>query len=333
MMSKCNRHRIPSYDNILKLLFMNQKQWITNDAEVGFKKCNLCLIGAGKILRSFAVRNEQHLSLCLCMNCGCEFLTPQPSDDWLASEYSSDYKKRQSFIQRPKKDWFESLLKQLNVDFSKRSLLEIGSGEGDLVAAINEKWHHAEIMAIEANEECIPNYKDLKCNLITKSVETWLAYQTKECFDVIFLFDLLEHLREPKQCLEQLVSDHLNTGGMVVATFPNVDSLSHKLLNVFWQQYKVEHLFYFSQSSVRWLAMELNLETIELSALTKTLPLDYLYSIGSRFGPPSVQNCCGWIHQHLPQGIKQIALPLKLGEWLWVAQKGISDETSNQKAD
>ena len=314
---------------------MNQKQRVANDAEEGFNKCNLCLIGTGKILRSFAVRNEQHLYLCECMNCGCEFLFPQPSDDWLASEYSGDYQKRQSSIQRPKKAWFKALLNQLNVDFSKRSLLEIGSGEGDLVAAINEKWCQAEITAIEANEECLPDYKRLKCNLITKSVETWLAYQTKECFDVIFLFDLLEHLRKPKQNLEQLVSRHLNTGGMVVATFPNVDSLSRKLLNVFWPQYKVEHLFYFSQSSVQWLARELNLETIELSALTKTLPLDYLYAIGSRFGPLSVQNCCRWIHQHLPQGIKQIALPLRLGEWLWVAQKreslskGISDETSN----
>lgn len=300
---------------------MNQKQWITNDAEDGFKKCNLCLIGAGKILRSFAVRNEQHLYLCQCMNCGCEFLTPQPSDDWLASEYSSDYQKRQSFIQRPKKVWFEALLKQLNVDFSKRSLLEIGSGEGDLVAAINEKWYHAKITAIEANEECLSHYKNLKCDLVAQSIEQWLERQTEKRFDVIFLFDLLEHLRKPKQNLEQLVSQHLNTGGMVVATFPNVDSLSRKLLNVFWQQYKVEHLFYFSQSSVKWLARELNLETIKLSALTKTLPLDYLSAIGSRFGPLSVQHVCRWFHQHLPQRIKQIVIPLQLGEWLWVAQK------------
>jgi 2-polyprenyl-3-methyl-5-hydroxy-6-metoxy-1,4-benzoquinol methylase len=314
---------------------MNQKQMVANDREEGLNKCNLCLTGTGKLLRSFAERDEQHLYLCECMNCGCEFLSPQPSDDWLASEYLSDYQKRQSSIQRPKKAWFQTLLNQLNVDLSKRSLLEIGSGEGDLVAAINEKWYQSEITAIEANEECSSYYEHLKCNLITKSVETWLEDQTKKRFDIIFMFDLLEHLREPKQILEQLVSHNLNTGGMVVATFPNVDSLSRKLLNVFWPQYKVEHLFYFSQSSVQWLARELNLKTIELSALTKTLPLDYLYAIGSRFGPLSVQNCCRWTHQHLPQGIKLIALPLKLGEWLWVAQKreslskGISDEASN----
>ena len=292
---------------------MNQKHRVVNDAEEGFNKCNLCLIGTGKILRSFAVRNEQHLYLCECMNCGCEFLSPQPSDDWLASEYSSDYQKRQSSIQRPKKAWFQALLKRLNVDFSKRSLLEIGSGEGDLVAAINEKWCQAEITVIEANEECLSNYERLKCNLITKSVETWLAYQTKECFDVIFLFDLLEHLRKPKQNLEQLVSRHLNTEGMVVATFPNVDSLSRKLLNAFWPQYKVEHLFYFSQSSVQWLARELNLKTIELSALTKTLPLDYLYSIGSRFGPLSVQNCCRWIPSTFAAGNQTNCIAIKTG--------------------
>jgi 2-polyprenyl-3-methyl-5-hydroxy-6-metoxy-1,4-benzoquinol methylase len=48
-------------------------------------------------------------------------------------------------------------------------------------------------------------------------------------FDAITLFHVLEHLRNPKAVMEELVKSNLKDGGLLVIEVPNFGSLQSKI--------------------------------------------------------------------------------------------------------
>ncbi len=175
--------------------------------------------------------------------------------------------------------------------------------------------------AVESNPESLAHYADLKCEVIRESVETWIAAQHPRKFNALLLFDLLEHLRNPVATLSQLSANHLEPGAIVIATFPNVESWSRRLLGRLWFQYKVEHLFYFSRSSVCELGRRAGLQTVTLRPLRKKFPISYFLAVGSHFGPRPFQRIARLVRLLTPQAVARLSIPLSLGEWLWVARK------------
>jgi len=84
-------------------------------------------------------------------------------------------------------------------------------------------------------------------------------------FDVITLFDVVEHVEDPVAllaCARRLLA----TGGIVVIETQNVGSLFARLLGVRWQHYKFqEHLYHFDPRTVRLLLERAGLELVEWS--------------------------------------------------------------------
>jgi 2-polyprenyl-3-methyl-5-hydroxy-6-metoxy-1,4-benzoquinol methylase len=272
-----------------------------------------------QIVRKFKQRENETLFLGKCGQCHILSLEPQPSDAWLAEEYRGYYEKRKTVFNRPKKAFFEELLRKNAGDLNGKEILELGSGEGDCVAAMNSLWPDAQITAVESNTESLPHFSGLRCQLLNQSVEEWLRSNSTKRLDVILLFDLLEHLRNPLTVVSQLKSLHLKPGGVILATFPNSDSLSRRCMGPLWIQYKVEHLHYFSKNSVAALARNAGLETTKLAPLKKRLPIEYFFAVGTQFGPKPLQILISWISALTPGWIKRRSIPLQLGEWLWIA--------------
>jgi len=272
-----------------------------------------------QVVRKFKQRENETLFLGKCSQCHILSLEPQPSNEWLAEEYRGYYEKRKTVFNRPKKAFFEELLRKNAGNLNGKEILELGSGEGDCVAAMNSLWPDAQITAVESNAESLPHFSGLRCQLLNQSVEEWLTSHSTKRFDVILLFDLLEHLRNPLAVVSQLKSLHLRSGGVILATFPNSDSLSRRCMGPLWIQYKVEHLHYFSKKSVAVLARNAGLETTRLAPLKKRLPIEYFFAVGTQFGPKPLQILFTWISTLTPGWIKRRSIPLLLGEWLWVA--------------
>jgi hypothetical protein len=282
--------------------------------------CHICG-GQTRKVAPFAARDNELLFLHRCKSCRAESLVPQPSNDWLAQEYSDYYEKRSSLVERPRREFFRRILSKLPVDLNEKSVVDCGAGEGDSIAAIVESWPGARTTALEANAECQPYYNDLPCELVTTFLEDWLEAEHQQSFDVILLFDLLEHLREPKIVLGTLIHRHLSSGGFIVATFPNANSVTHDFMGKLWPQYKVEHLNYFSRHSVEILSGLVNVETVTLEPLKKYLPLDYMLAVGSNFGPARVQQLTRSARSSTPEFLRKMSISVPLGEWLWIARK------------
>jgi SAM-dependent methyltransferase len=238
-------------------------------------------------------------------------------------------------LRRPKQAFFEDLLVSSGLELEGCSVLELGGAEGDCGAAIKALWPTARVTIVEPTDPAAPGFTrgcELEVSWERTSLEAWLEGDAPERFDLILAFDLIEHLREPVGALSLAVQRHLEPGGQLIASFPNVDGLSRKLLGRHWMQYKPEHLIYLSRRGVEALASKVGLETRELSPLVKRLPLEYLLSVGASSGPTAPRTASRLLRRLLPNGARDFPASLRLGEWLWRASRSGSSESGRQKA-
>ena len=294
---------------------------ITTEAGEETKSCPICLKPA-VIAREFARREAEVISLMRCQQCSCEYLAPQPSDAWLSEEYENYYSRRRASIPRAKAPYFDDLLQDLGYDFSNKKVIDIGAAEGDLIFALTHRWPSVQAVALEADPESRAFFDDLRCDYFNTGISEWLHAEHQERFDYIFLFDLLEHVRDPVHVVRELSRCHLSRGGVFVATFPAASLLSRKVLGRFWPQYKVEHLFYFSPAAILCIEDACGLRRLGLRPLTKRLPLEYFLGVGSEFGPDPVRWLSRAARSLTPTKLGGIRIPLRLGEYLWTAEKG-----------
>lgn len=276
--------------------------------------CPICQSVSFK-LRPFANRKNEALSLLECSSCHQEFLSPWPSDEWLSEEYSMYYTKRQSGLVHSKKNYFKKLFYDLNVQMSGKKILEFGPGEGDAIVALQSLFKNTKITAVERNEEANELFQKLDCKYFNLFLEEYISKNPdQEKFDFILLFDVLEHLKDPLKTLKDLKNYKMNSGGVIIATFPVSDSLSRKILKNIWPQYKVEHLNYFTEASISYMAQHSGLKLKHNKVLYKTLSLEYLLNVGKGFGPNSFKKMSQMTSDLIPGFMKKYNLSLGYGE-------------------
>jgi 2-polyprenyl-3-methyl-5-hydroxy-6-metoxy-1,4-benzoquinol methylase len=111
--------------------------------------------------------------------------------------------------------------------------------------------------------------KRLKIKVFT---ETLQEMPVSEKFDVITLFDLLEHVPDPKAVLRS-VREHLFPGGIALIFCPNLDSVGMKILRERSSLVMpAEHLFYFTPRSLRRLIEETPLAVAEFQTKGMDIP-------------------------------------------------------------
>jgi SAM-dependent methyltransferase len=251
-----------------------------------------------------------------CRSCRVEFLHPQPGDDVLASIYGPDYflgngdPEGNERVARLKAATARRYLGCI-ADRSHREhphLLEIGCGTGDLLVEAQARGF--QVRGVEFSPSSAAKANDrLGAPLVeTGSIET--ANIPRRVFDVVVGCDVLEHVRDPQAFLDT-VYDCLNPGGMVFLITPSPDSLSRKLLGRHWMEYKTEHLFYFSKSSLVRILEKAGFENLSLSANRKVLSLDYLNHHFQRFPVPVCSWLLGTARKLLPDNLafRPIAIP------------------------
>ncbi|MFQ5697765.1 MAG: class I SAM-dependent methyltransferase [Myxococcota bacterium] len=283
-------------------------------------RCRLCG-GAASAIRPFGRRVAEETFLSRCERCAAEFLDPQPSSAWLAEEYRDYYARRATLLESPKRAFFEELLDLLACDFSKRCVMDVGAAEGELIAALGQRWPEARAFALEAHPDARPFLERLGCRYASLDVVDWLAERSPERFDFIFLFDVIEHLRDPLEVVRDLAQHHLRPSGTIVASFPMATSASRRILGRLWPQYKLEHLFYLSPGAVSRLEEAAGLCRRTLRPLHKKLSLAYFLAVGSRFGPAPTRRACRLAERILPSALSRWRAPLGIGESLWIAAR------------
>lgn len=184
--------------------------------------------------------------------CGLTLVTRQPSDAELAASYERLYYGNTSHEQyRPVKEnsdafklrqHFEAL--DAEAGLRGKRILDYGCGTGNFMAVAREAGA-AFVAGIELNRNARDDAK-LKGFHVAESTEGFAGEQ----FDLIYLNDVIEHLRDPVATCRKL-RDLLSPGGAIFLATINIDGLKARLLRSRWDMVQdPTHLYFFNAASL-----------------------------------------------------------------------------------
>ena len=102
-------------------------------------------------------------------------------------------------------------------------ILDIGCGTGNLGVALASRGNECYGLTVSEREAQLARTK--LHQVITGDVETMQALPFPDhFFDVVTLFDVLEHLKNPSHAL-QLIKPYLKPNGSIIASIPNVANI------------------------------------------------------------------------------------------------------------
>jgi 2-polyprenyl-3-methyl-5-hydroxy-6-metoxy-1,4-benzoquinol methylase len=177
------------------------------------------------------------------------------------------YRKKRFAVER-----LDIIRRHLKRPFEGAKLLDVGCGTGWFLEVA--KGEGLDVTGLEIGED-LARYtaNKLAINVRTTSLA---ELSLDETFDILTLFDVLEHVTNPRALLKS-VSDHLNPGGIALLFTPNFDSVGIAILQeVSSLVMPAEHLFYFNPTSLRTIIEDTPLQVLDFS--TKGMDIPDLYS-------------------------------------------------------
>lgn len=123
-------------------------------------------------------------------------------------------------------------------------------------------------------------------------------------YDLITLWDVIEHVPDPKAYIER-AAELVKRGGMIALATPNVDSLPAHLTGKRWVGYKLseEHLYYFSRQTLTRMLDKAGFEVIDTYPVGKYVTLRLFLDRLGMYLPP------------LAQGLQALERAFRLSEW------------------
>jgi len=193
-----------------------------------------------------------------CVRCGLVYANPRAPEEKILARYSRDYFWNEylpslgaaggqydlaQFDLR-----HAALLRMMAGRAPGRRLLEVGCGAGFfLKSAERAGW---QVEGIELSDEASRfAIERLQLRIRRERAET--APIPPGSFDAAAMFDVIEHLFDPRSVLTA-IARALVPGGLMVTSTPNFDSASRFLLGGDWAVLSpLEHVYYFTEDSLR----------------------------------------------------------------------------------
>jgi len=172
-----------------------------------------------------------------CQNCNLVFLNPVPTEEYLTSQYPTDYYAYQEFYEKK-----PSLIKKIYKDYLVKiktkdpkfdapgKILDIGCGSGLFLYKMKQQgW---EVYGEEVNASAAKLGNDAE-NLNIHIGDLMSAKYESNFFDYVRSNHSLEHITNPNEVLEE-VHRILKPGGKLFIGVPNIDSFNARLFKEYW---------------------------------------------------------------------------------------------------
>ncbi len=202
--------------------------------------------------------DDEMYSLIKCKKCDLSQIFPLPDDDCIKKFYEKNYNGRvkkgicspggvnenRAIIEDCTKK--TKIIKKISGIHSGK-LLDVASGHGFFVYAAKEQGFDA--VGIDIDNEALEysnNILNVKC--LNMDINYLSQIDTK--YDIITLWMILEHLKNPKKILDSSF-DLLNQDGIVAGAVPNIKGIGSLIQRKKWYLLvPPEHLIYFSKETL-----------------------------------------------------------------------------------
>lgn len=210
----------------------DQKLWFVNQDDRSIKKeyredrvCPIC--SSNEFLLLFNKDGFNHVK---CSDCKFVFVSPILSDEALLKYYESEDSWTKVMLSDEEKKvnriMYSFVLSFLEKEINKenKKLLDVGSGSGYFLETAKEKgW---EVKGIELNKDMLSLSNKNGLNVSNKPISYYI--KTKERFDVVTSWYVLEHIKNMKEFISE-IEQVVENGGILFLGVPQLDALANRL--------------------------------------------------------------------------------------------------------
>lgn len=260
-----------------------------SDVSLEYINCNLCNSDNYEILYESTVKaNSQenwqefcctnpfygkHGRIVRCRNCGLVYMNPRGRALDCLSNYKKviDLKYIEEKIGRVLT--YEKSLDDIEKIKKKGKILDVGCYAGFfLEVARNRGW---EVTGAEPSEWASSYARDtLKMDVRTGVLKDQNFME--EYFDVVTLWDVLEHLSDPLDDLKE-INRIMKRDGLLCLTTINIDSLFARITGKRWPQLMVMHNFFYTPATIKTLLAKAQFSVLRTATHTRILRARYLF--------------------------------------------------------
>lgn len=213
-----------------------------------------CLQCGSSDLETLLTYKKAHLSKCR----SCDFIFSRwiPTEEELTTYYEEEYE-RNDYLSPVTRTRYNELLDQMEPFRKTGKLLDVGTGIGFFAEeAIKRGW---EVHGVELTDEAIEICESKGVKMIKGILDA--KNYAPESFDIITSFEVIEHINNPADELENY-QKLLRKGGLVYVTTPNFNSLlRYRLKDMYNVILYPEHLSYYTPKTLKQLFRRFGFKT------------------------------------------------------------------------
>ena len=135
------------------------------------------------------------------------------------------------------------------------SVLDIGCGDGRILAYLKEKSHQGEMLGVDFSDYVLEKAKSRGVAAVKKDIRDIKQFSDIGVYDVVILFEVLEHMANVEELLAWAYS---RSRKAVIFSVPNTGFIIHRLRLLFgrfplqWRVHPSEHLRFWTLLDMNW---------------------------------------------------------------------------------
>ncbi|MCA9408771.1 MAG: class I SAM-dependent methyltransferase [Candidatus Omnitrophica bacterium] len=207
-----------------------------------------------------------------CNYCGLQYLTPRLRQDIIIEAYSSG--SDEGFISQAKgrERTFAKSLKSIEKYVPPSKILDVGTAGGSFLKAAKDRgWN---VSGCEPNR-WLAEWGKKNYGIDIHSGTIFDMELDHDSFNVVTLWDVLEHVPDPQKVLKEC-SRVLKDNGLLLINYPDINSLVARMMGKKWVFLLSVHLYYFTPKTITKLLEKCGYEVVKITKHWQTLELDYI---------------------------------------------------------